>query len=130
MVLVAVLERREETRLGCKLIDLIGEKKRYCCSSLLAGRLEKKEGVVSFGGENKIAGLLPACYLVARPNERQEKSKPQKATLLWWGEGKRRARSALAVRIRGERNMAGRRVGLVQETTAKKITALVARLKS
>jgi hypothetical protein len=85
---------------------------------------------VSFGGENKIAGLLPACCLVARPNERQEKSNPQQATLLWWGEGKRRARSALAVRIRGERNMGGWRVGLVQKTVAKKITALVARLNS
>jgi hypothetical protein len=28
MVLVAVLERREETRLGCRLIDLIGEKEK------------------------------------------------------------------------------------------------------
>jgi hypothetical protein len=28
MVLVAVLERRGETRLGCRLIDLIGEKEK------------------------------------------------------------------------------------------------------
>jgi hypothetical protein len=60
MVLVAVLERRGETRLGCRLIDL-GKMKRYCCISLLAGRLEKKERVVLFGGKNKIAGLLLAC---------------------------------------------------------------------
>jgi hypothetical protein len=30
--------------------------------------------------------------LAARPNERQEKPKLQQAILLWWGEGKRRAR--------------------------------------
>jgi hypothetical protein len=28
MVLVAVLERRGETRLGCRLIDLIGKKRK------------------------------------------------------------------------------------------------------
>jgi hypothetical protein len=53
-------EKREK-ELGCWLIDLIGEKKRYCCSSLLATRLEKKERVVLFGGGNKIRGLLLAC---------------------------------------------------------------------
>jgi hypothetical protein len=92
MVLVAILGRRGETRLGCRLIDLIGEKGKILLQLASCWSIgKKKERVVSFGGENKIAGLLLACCLVARPNERQEKSKPQQATLLWWGEGKRRS---------------------------------------
>jgi hypothetical protein len=44
MVLVAILERRGETRLGCRLIDLIGKKEDIAAARFLRVDWRKRKG--------------------------------------------------------------------------------------